>query len=152
MVAWRNEGMPNIRNLCRTALLAFAAAGLAYSARSADLPNLPETALYKNRAHNCHPVDLLSWNHPTKQVLLKYHVELFSLELCNADKYPIFHVNFAYDPMGSTSSFFGPFYSAMFNANSHNPMAFVETTSGNVIAMIDDDHGLPAPNYEQYKQ
>jgi len=40
----------------------------------------------------------------------------------------------------------------MFSANSRNPMAFVETTSGNAIVMIDDDHGLPKPTIEQYKQ
>jgi hypothetical protein len=40
----------------------------------------------------------------------------------------------------------------MFSANSRNPMAFVETTSGNVIVMIADDHGQPEATYEQYKQ
>jgi hypothetical protein len=145
-------GMPGIRNLRRIVLLAVVTTGLPYSVRAADLPDLPDTALYKTQAHTCHLVDLISWNHPTKQVLLTYHVQLFSLELCNSDKYPIFHVNFTYDPMGSTSSFFVPFYNAMFSANSRNPMAFVETTSGNAIVMIDDDHGLPKPTIEQYKQ
>ncbi len=144
--------MPGLRNLSRIVALAAVASGLACSVRAADLPDLPDTALYKQQAHDCHPVDLLSWNHPTKQVLIKNHVQLFSLELCNADKYPIFHVNFTYDPMGNTGSFFTPFYNAMFSANARNPMAFVETTSGNVVVMINDDHGQPAPTYEQYKQ
>ena len=144
--------MQGSRNLGRMVLLAVVTASLACSVCAADLPDLPDTALYQKQAHNCRAVDLTSWNHPTKQVLGQYHVQLVSLELCNADKYPIFHVNFAYDPMGSTASFFLPFYDAMFSANGRNPMAFVETTSGNVIVMLDNDHGRPGPTYEQYKQ
>ena len=120
-------------------------------AYAGDLPDLPDTFLYKELAHDCRPVDLATWSYPTKQVLGKNHVQLNALELCNSARYPIFHVNFRYDPMGPTDSFFVPFYNAMFSANSHNPMAFVETTSGNVIVMISNDHGRPKASYEQYR-
>jgi hypothetical protein len=101
--------MPGIRNLSRVLLLAMVTTNPVGNVRAADLPDLPDTILYKKQAHDCHPVDLISWNHPTKQVLGKYHVQLFSMELCNSDKYPIFHVKFTYDPMGDTGSFFAPF-------------------------------------------
>ncbi len=53
--------------------------------------------------------------------------------------------------MGLTDSFFVPFYDAMFSASARNPMAFVETTSGNVIVMISNNHGRPLADYEEYK-
>ena len=95
----------------RVFFLAVSATASVYAvAHAGDLPSLPNTVLYKEVAHDCHTVDLTTWNHPTKQVLTKDHVQLYSLELCNAGKYPIFHVNFKYDPMGLTDSFFLPFY------------------------------------------
>ena len=131
--------------------LAMAAVAPCVVAYAGDLPNLPDTRLYRELAHDCHSVDLTRWNHPTKQVLRKYHVKLYALELCNTDTYPIFHVDFDFDPMALTDSFFVPFYDAMFTANSRNAMAFVETKSGNAIVMISNDHGRPKAEYELYK-
>ncbi len=120
-------------------------------ASSGDLPDLPDTVLYTKLARDCHPVDLTAWDHPTKQVLGQFHVRLFALELCNANRYPIFHVYFEANPMGLADSFFVPFYDAMFKANGRNPMAFVETMSGDVIVMIGNDHGRLKIAYELYR-
>ena len=118
---------------------------------SAALPDLPDTRLYRELAHNCHPVDLTRWNHPTKRVLEKYHVKLDALELCNSDTYPIFHVHFRYDPRtNAADSFFIPFYHDMFGANSRNPMAFVDGADDEIV-MIGNDHGVPLTDVEQYK-
>jgi len=113
------------------------------AAKADSLPNLADTILYKKLAHNCRRVDLKAWNHPTKQVLRKYQVPLYAIELCNSDKYPIFHVDLKYDLLGPTDTFFRPFFNAMFDANGRNPMAFVERTSANRIVMISKDYGKP---------
>jgi hypothetical protein len=134
-----------------TSLPVAAAVFLCAVGHASDLPTLSSTGLYRTVAHNCHPVDLITWNHPTKDVLIKYQIPLFALELCNSDRYPIFHVNFKYDPMALTDSFFVPFYKAIFSANGRNPMAFVETTSGNVIVVLSNDHGNPRASYEQFR-
>ena len=84
-----------------------------------------------------------------KQVLTKDHVQLYSLELCNAGKYPIFHVNFKYDPMGLTDSFFLPFYNAMLSANGRNPMAFVDAADNETV-LIGNDRGKLKRYHEQY--
>ena len=132
-------------------LLAIAAsAWICVAADAGDLPNLSDTILFKELAHNCHPVDLIGWSHPTKQVLKKYQVPLYALEFCNSDKYPIFHVKFKYDPMGP-QYFFAPFYHAMFFANRRNSMAFVEGMPRNVVVMISNDDGKPKVSFEQYK-
>ena len=72
-------------------------------------------------------------HHPTKQVPSQAQVPLDALELCNAGKYPIFHVAFTYDPMTRTDAFFVPFYNAMFSANGHNPLAFVDRASNEIV-------------------
>lgn len=133
-------------------MLAIAAnASISVAAGLGDLPDLRNTVLYKKLAHNCRTVDLATWNHPTKQVLRKHQVHLRALELCNSDKYPIFHVDFKYDPMGRTGSFFQPFYKDMFIANGRHPMAFVETTSGNAIVMISNKGGKPEASFDLYR-
>lgn len=103
------------------------------TALAGDLPDLRHTTLYQTVAHDCHPVDLTTWHHPTKQVLSQAQVPLDALELCNAGKYPIFYVAFTYDPMTLTDAFFVPFYNAMFSANGHNPLAFVDRASNEIV-------------------
>lgn len=59
------------------------------------VPNYADTELAKE-AKNCHPIDLTTWKHPTRQVLLKYHAKILKVELCNERKYPIFTVEAHY--------------------------------------------------------
>ncbi|MGP8232278.1 MAG: hypothetical protein ACLQL2_06375 [Methylovirgula sp.] len=102
-----------------------------------DLPKLSGTNLYKTIAHGCRPVALTAWTHPTKQVLLRYKVQLDSVELCNDNTYPIYHVRFRNDPTTSnTNFFFIPLYDDMLRANGRYPFAFVDP-SWNWITYID---------------
>lgn len=121
------------------------------SGTDVHFPKLSDTFLYKNLTYDCRTVNLATWKHPTKQVLIRSQVHLDSLELCNADTYPIFHVRFQYDPMALTDSFFVPFYEAMFRANFQWPLAFVDTTDNETI-IIRYDNGNITPSFEHYTQ
>ena len=116
-----------------------------------ELATLAETTLYSEVARSCQFVDLATWNHPTKTVLVTSHVKLISLELCNSRTLPIFHVEFAFDPMGLTDSFFGPFYNAMVTANGNNSMAFVDVTDS-AIVLLRHSPGKTVVTYESYRQ
>ncbi|HLJ87327.1 MAG TPA: hypothetical protein VKZ53_10930 [Candidatus Angelobacter sp.] len=42
--------------------------------------------------------DIASWHHPTKAVFAKYHVKLLKVELHHNRTYPVFFVEFPWDP------------------------------------------------------
>jgi hypothetical protein len=122
------------------------------AAAQSDTKPLSATDLYTKTAHDCHPVDLATWRHPTKQVLIKHKVPLQSLELCNNDAYPIFHVQF---PGGEpriayNNPFYLPFIADMFVANGRHSMAFVAASYG-VIVTVTNEHGSAAEGLEEYK-
>jgi hypothetical protein len=119
-------------------------------AYAGDRPNLASTDLYVRKAHSCEPVGLATWSHPTKDVLAKYKVPLDALDLCNDKKYPIFHVRFQYEPMLRTAdSYFKPLYAEMFKANGNNSLAFIATSSAEVIEIEKHQTGWQ-DIYERY--
>ena len=121
------------------------------TAQSDTLPKLPETRLMTAHGSDCKEVDLKTWKHPTKAVLAKNKVPLARLDLCDHGRFPVFYVNFQYDPMlDTTDSFFLPFYDAMWKANGRNPMGFVVTSSNETIELADSGKPRPKDLHEQF--
>jgi hypothetical protein len=100
---------------------------------AAEQPLLKDTELYTKLASDCHDVDLATWKHPTRTVLEKNKVPLERVELCNGGHYPIFHVQFPYDPQGQTKDFFLPLYQEMRKANGKWAYAFVSPNDAQVV-------------------
>jgi len=87
---------------------------------------LAETKLYREVAKNCIPMDLATLSHRVKKVLEKRDgVSLKWMEICNQGSYPIFGVNFKYDPRGRTNDYFTPLYLEILQANEGRPLSFI---------------------------
>ena len=69
-------------------------------------PTLVQTDLYSKITHDCQPVDLATWSHPTRNVLQDEKVKILKVELCNGGKYPIYTVGLKYDPEGGAADAF----------------------------------------------
>ncbi|MGY2374280.1 hypothetical protein ACW9IB_07210 [Pseudomonas sp. SDO524_S393] len=113
-------------------------------------PALQDTTLYRDTAHDCHDVDLATWQHPTRTLLEKKGFQLDRIELCNGGRYPIFHGEAPYDPRGQTKEFFLPLYEQMRKANGKWPFALV-VSSDTVVVYVSypKDDGISL-NYEDY--
>ena len=103
------------------------------------LPSLDKTKLFQDIVKNCYNVDLKAWQHPTKTFLNSHEVVLDFVKLCNHGKYPIFYVQFKYDPQGQTSDYFEPIYYGMKKANGGWPFSFVATNDNTVINLNTSD-------------
>ena len=58
------------------------------------------------------------WRHPVKKVFERHKVSIKKLELYNNKKYPVFFVDFIYDPMSnSTKDYFNKLYYETLQAN-----------------------------------
>jgi hypothetical protein len=112
-----------MRNVFISVLMSVACVSVGHAE---PLVKLDETILFKNLAHDCKPVDLASWHHPTREVLAKKKATLTGVALCNKGLYPIFYVQFPYDPQGQTRDYFMPLYDEMRKANGSHPLAFVD--------------------------
>jgi hypothetical protein len=119
---------------------------------AADLPSLADTHLFAKQVKDCKDVDLNSWHHPTRKVLVDRGASIERVSLCNGGKYPVFYVRFRYDPMGQTRDYFEPLYAAMGTANGKWPFAFVATSDDLVITLSFDANGAYHEEYEAYKQ
>lgn len=116
-------------------------------------PLLKETQLYTKIATDCQPVDLQSWSHPTKSVLLKREgVTLVWVELCNQNKYPIFGVHFKYDPQGMTKNYFIPLYLNTLKANGNWPLSFVILSDDTIINLTLKGRSEISTRYEYFSQ
>ncbi|MGR3886369.1 hypothetical protein [Pseudomonas sp. 1152_12] len=112
----------------RLTLLLLLLPGLAHA-----LPALKDTTLYTATAHDCHDVDLATWQHPTRTLLEKNNFQLERIQLCNGGHYPIFQVQAPYDPRGQTKDFFLPLYEHMRKANGKWPYALVVSSDAVVV-------------------
>lgn len=66
---------------------------------------------------DCRLLPLTTWHHPTRDVMEKAGVDLHFVALCQNDTYPVFGVDFRYDPRTATDDYFHPLYDAMHRAN-----------------------------------
>ena len=66
---------------------------------------------------DCRLLPLTTWRHPTRDVMAKAGVDLHFVALCQSDTYPVFGVDFRYDPRTATDDYFDPLYDAMHRAN-----------------------------------
>jgi len=114
---------------------------------------LKETQLYTEIATDCQRVDLQSWSHPTKSVLVKREgVILDWVELCNQNKYPIFGVHFKYDPQGMTENYFIPLYLDILKANGNWPLSFVILSDDKIINLTSKAKNAISERYEYFSQ
>ena len=114
------------------------------------LPALEETELYTKKVTDCHEVDLSTWQHPIRAVFKKADIKLKRVQLCNADRYPIFTVELTYDPTGQTKSYFEPLYWKIHAANGKWPYAMVATSDNLVLYISYSARNTVVMNYEQY--
>lgn len=130
----------------------FCLAGALLSGPSAlAAPALKETALYTKKARDCHAVDLATWSHPTLAVLKKADVTLKQVEFCNNKTYPVFTVEFKYDPHGPTDSYFNPLYARMAEANGFWPFSFVDVTDAVILNIGVEKKRNILVDYEEYE-
>ncbi len=115
-----------------------------------ELPMLNATKLFKS-LKGCTSVDLGSWSHPTKSLLIKKGAKLEQVQLCNNKRYPVFFVDFPYDPQGQTKDYFLPLYAEMKKANGGWPYSFVATSDNTIISIKYEKKGM-AIDYEMYQQ
>lgn len=116
-----------------------------------ELPRLPQTRLFSAVAIGCSDVSLASWQHPVKALLAQKGVIIERVQLCNAGKFPVFHVRFPFDPQGQTEDYFGPLYEGMRKANGGEPYAFVSTTDNTIVSVRYGADGRARPDYEMYR-
>ncbi|CAD5198708.1 hypothetical protein [Pseudomonas sp. FEN] len=114
------------------------------------LPALENTELYSSTVNDCHDVDLVAWQHPTRAVLEKDDIKLERVQLCNGGHYPIFHVQLPYDPRGQTKSYFTPLYEQLRKANGKWPYALVVSSDAVVVYVSYSKDGMIALDYESY--
>ena len=114
-------------------------------------PFLEHTYLYTKEVRGCHDVDLTNWIHPSKNILLKAGVKLYSVILCNNDAYPVYNVRFKFDPRTNTSDYFIPIYGRVARANGGRPFSFVDTEDAVIINVKPDKRGNITISYEDYR-
>ena len=115
-------------------------------------PLLQDTELFAKIAHSCVDVDLHMWRHPTREVLQAAKVELLALKLCNDRNYPVYVVNFAYEPMvAATDSFYRPLFENMAKANGMHSFSFVDVRDSDIINLkVGKPFSIDA-RYEKYR-
>jgi hypothetical protein len=76
------------------------------------------TSFARQFGNPCEPVDLATFDHPTRGVIeSRPEAHLLWLMLCGNRTYPVFGIDFDYDPQGATGDFFRPFFVEMLKAN-----------------------------------
>lgn len=76
-------------------------------------------------ADDCEAIALTTWNHPTLEVIRKRkQARLEWVMLCRNRSYPVYGINFDYDPQGRTSDFFNPLYDETLSRNGDAPFSF----------------------------
>ncbi len=83
-------------------------------------------AVARHIADDCEAVALTAWNHSTLAVIRKRkQARLEWVMLCRNRSYPVYGINFDYDPQGRTSDFFNPLYDEMLSGNGDARFSFV---------------------------
>ena len=90
---------------------------------------------------DCRLLNLPDWHHPTRDVMETANVDLHFVALCQGDTYPVFGVDFRYDPRTATDDYFHPLYDAMLRANGGWAYSFLV-----VLDRITIDISGPAPD------
>jgi hypothetical protein len=76
-------------------------------------------------ADDCEAIAPATWNHPTLVVIRKRkQAHLEWVMLCRKRSYPVYGINFDYDPQGRTKDFFSPLYDEMLSQNQGAPFSF----------------------------
>ncbi|WP_298162650.1 hypothetical protein [Acidocella sp.] len=120
-------------------------------AQPAAAPPLASTDLYAKTTHDCHSVDLSTWQHPARRVMEDAGVKIIKVELCNDGKYPIFTVGFKYDPRGQTDDYFNPLYAKVAQANGFWPFSFVDVEDSLIIDVgVDQTTKNLSVNFEEF--
>jgi len=85
-------------------------------------------------ADDCESIALTTWNHPTLAVIRKRkQARLEWVMLCRNRSYPVYGINFDYDPQGRTSDFFNPLYDEMLSRNGNTPFSFASLRDNLII-------------------
>lgn len=108
---------------------------VASTASADERPVLPLTRLFTERALGCSDVELSSWKHQVRSVLETPDVVLRGVKLCNGGKYPVFFVEFRYDPTGDTKEYYKRLYAKALKANGYWPFSFVALSDQVVISI-----------------
>ncbi|MEB3292479.1 MAG: hypothetical protein VKJ24_04910 [Synechococcales bacterium] len=116
------------------------------------LPYIPNTKLFPKLSRGCDRVDLATWQHPTKAVMIERGVEIRAVQLCDDRTYPVFYVNFKYDPQGQTQDYFLPLYAAMKSANGNYPFAFVSLSDQTIIYVTFGAEGEIQREFERFSE
>ncbi|OUC16384.1 MAG: hypothetical protein B0A82_01870 [Alkalinema sp. CACIAM 70d] len=120
------------------------------SLQEVALPYMPHTKLFPILSKGCERLDLSTWEHPTKDVMIQRGVEIIAVQLCSDRTYPIFYVNFPYDPQGQTKDYFYPLYVAMKSANGNWPFAFVSMKDQTIIQISTDQDGAIQTEFDWF--
>ncbi|KOR31185.1 hypothetical protein TI04_02175 [Achromatium sp. WMS2] len=124
-----------------------------------SLPKLYQTNLYTKIAHNCKPVVLQNWVHPTRQVFESMGNRIRKVELCNNKIFPIFHVEMkveiSYHSLDKqTSKYVRKLLHDLIRANGGYPLAIVEVTDNKIVYMKKSTsrRGYTDLSYEEYAE
>ncbi|MGD9970125.1 MAG: hypothetical protein AB7S65_06680 [Sulfuricurvum sp.] len=120
------------------------------SVLAADLPRLTDTEFFTKTALGCQDVNIQTWSHPTKQVLIERGIKLKKVSLCNNKKLPVFYAEIPYDPhFAHNNNYLHPLYYSLLRANGWWPFAIV-ATSDNTIIFIKGNKKSLSENLEDY--
>ncbi|MGI0491531.1 hypothetical protein ACN4EG_06945 [Alkalinema pantanalense CENA528] len=114
------------------------------------LPYMPNTKLFGILSKGCERVDLATWQHPTREVMIQRGVEIIAVQLCNDRTYPVFYVNFPYAPHGQTKDYFDPLYAEMKSANGGWPFAFVSMKDQTIVQISPSQDGAIQMEFDQF--
>lgn len=80
--------------------------------------------------------DVSKWNHPVREVLEKNHVTLYKVSFVKKGVYPIFWVDFPYDPLTSpNNSLFNHLSFDVLKANGYWNYSFADKTDNIIISV-----------------
>lgn len=98
---------------------------------------------------DCRLLHLSDWQHPTRDIMEAADVELHFVALCQGDTYPVFGVDFRYDPRTATDAYFHPLYDAMLRANGGWAYSFLVVLD-RITIDISDSGPIPDVRIKEY--
>lgn len=84
---------------------------------------------------DCRLLDLAAWQHPTRPVIEQAQGVIRFVMLCSGDTYPVFGVEFPFDPRAATNDYFYPLYGKVFQANGRWEYSFLEPRDGLLMSL-----------------
>ena len=119
---------------------------------AAAAPDLASTALYARTVQGCEAVDLATWRHPVREVLLAARARIVKVELCNGRRFPVLTVELPYAVDGAADRYFSRLYAGLAEANGFWPFALVDMANGVAITVEVDRAGRTVtPAYEDFR-